>query len=128
MLRAQTTLLIISFLFGMALNLFVNIPATLSSAFWFSIGGLLLAIHVLIGLVIGGLAVRLVLTARSLGDWSITGPIIGGLVFSWIAILSGFGFLFFGQNNVLSYTMAIGFLFSFGAYLSIIGKGNLGYT
>lgn len=113
-LKIEVALLVITFLFGMLINLFISIPATPTASFWDALSTWVIRAHMLLGLAI--LAI-----AGSLLKWSFK-PLLGaGFAFVVVALLSGIGFLFGGADNIFSYTMAIGFLGALVCYVFQLG-------
>ncbi len=107
-----TLLLPLQFLLGIWVNLFVDIPNPLVSSFFVSGGGIVLIFHILNALTIATLSVLLVIFARRLNKAVPFRLSILATVFVFLAIASGITFVFFGQNDAFSFTMAVGFVFS----------------
>ena len=105
-------LLPLQFLIGMWLNLFVDIPSPFVIGFLASAGGAVLVLHVLNGLTIATLAVMAVFVSRTLNKAATFRLTVLSMLFVFITIGSGITFVFFGQNDAVSYSMAIGFVFS----------------
>ena len=122
-------LLAVQFLLGMYVNLYVNLPPLARSTrgfggsmmgrfgTMFSSGPLLMA-HMMLGmhLIVSG-TVALIVAASS-GNRFAIGWSATGLVALLVAGYGGISFFMFGQDNVDSYLMAVGFLVSFTAYLT----------
>ncbi len=115
-----TLLLPLQFLLGMWVNLFVDIPNPIVPNFFMSGGGIVLLVHIVNGLTIAALAITTVVLAARLKKAAPLRLTILATVFVFLAIASGVTFVFFGQNDAFSYTMAIGFVFSvsFFAFLA----------
>ncbi len=105
----------------MATNLYVQVPSSLTTEFWFSTGGIIVICHMILALIAAIVAIFALALAKTLNDMTILGPSIMALLFVWISLLSGLAFLF-TENAVFSYTMAIGFLLSFGPCGYLAGK------
>jgi len=120
----QTFLLPIQFLLGMWINLFVNIPNPLVSNFFVSGRSVVVILHIINGLAIVSLAVIIIVlttklkatVARLLSLWAAG--------FALLAIASGVTFLFFGQIDAFSYSMAVGFVTAAVIY-SFVGRAAM---
>ena len=124
---AVLTLLVIQFIAGMVLNLYVSIPKShpgIHGSYAPSItwalkagGGVVLAIHVAnaILLVIGSVAllIRSIISHRKTFIIGVS----SGLLFTLLAFSNGLGFLNAGGKNVYSLGMALAFMSAFLSYL-----------
>ncbi len=111
-LLAVTILMPIQFLLGMWINLFVKIPNPFAADFLSSAGGAVLIVHILNGLTLAGLAITATLLIARLHRAVPFRLSVAATLFLFLAIAGGIIFDFFGQKDVFSYTMAIGFVFS----------------
>lgn len=117
----QIALLIVTFALGMAMNLFVPLPGDVGVApFWTSWGAWILRLHMALGLAILILAIILFIKSRPFGD-AVRKSSLLGLISVSIAFVAGVIFFFFGENDIFSYIMAIGFLGALISYLIITG-------
>ncbi len=107
-----TLLLPLQFLLGIWVNLFVTVPDPLVSKFFISGGGIVLVVHILNALTIITLSIVAVVLARRLKSVVPFRLSILATLFVFLAIASGIAFVFFGQNDAFSFTMAVGFVFS----------------
>ncbi len=107
-----TLLLPLQFLLGIWVNLFVKVPNPLVSSFFASGGGIVLVVHILNALTIATLSIVAVVSARRLKSVVPFRLSMLANLFVFLAIASGIIFVFFGQNDAFSFTMAIGFVFS----------------
>ena len=110
-------LLAVQFLLGMALNLYVSIPAFGASMAAMMRTGPLVMMHMMLGMLLAGgallaLALALPLGRRAAGCASV------GLVGILVAGLGGLLFLMDGQTNGTSYLMAVGFLVAVAGYVA----------
>lgn len=107
-------LLLVEYVLGMYLNLFVQIPLLRGTSgmvtFMFSVAGPALMAHIMMAMMILFVTVGLVVSSSMTGDpWlRLTSSL--ALVFTGAAILGGIEFLFFGQASGYSFLMSIGFL------------------
>jgi hypothetical protein len=104
-------LLPLQFLLGIWINLFVKIPDPFVFSFLASGGGAVLVLHVLNALTIVTLLIVAAATAHSLKPVTFRLTFIS-VLFIFLAIASGITFVFFGQKDAFSFTMALGFIFS----------------
>lgn len=118
LVRAQAGILALMFLLGIGANLFVDIPSAYSDSFWASPGAWVVALHLVLAWV--ALAFAILIYRSSQGP--LRAPALTGMVFVIIAFVSGAVFLFEGANDLFSYSMATGFLFSFGSYAFLAAK------
>ena len=122
-------LLSVQFLLGMYVNLYLNLPPVTSSTrgsgvsamarfgTMFSSGPLLMA-HMMLGMLLIVSGTVALIVAASSGNRFAIGWSATGLVALLVAGYGGISFFMFGQDNVDSYLMAVGFLVSFTAYLT----------
>ncbi len=111
-LSTLTLLLPLQFLLGIWVNLFVKVPDPAVRSFFISGGGIVLDIHILNALTIATLSIVAIVLGKRLKS---AGPFrlsIIATLFVILAIASGITFIFFGQNDAFSFTMALGFVFS----------------
>ncbi len=118
---AQVALLIVQFLLGMDANLYVNVPTTITPAFWTDPSTWIIRFHMIVGTIILLVGIYLVAKSNEFKDKIETRAIRFGFFWVIVAYASGLGFLFGGANNIFSFTMAIGFLFAILAY-AIVGS------
>ncbi len=105
-------LLPLQFLLGIWVNLFVTVPDPIVGSFFATGGGIVLVVHILNALTIATLSIVAVVLARRLKSLVPFRLSIIATLFVFLAIASGITFVFFGQNDAFSFTMAIGFVFS----------------
>ena len=113
-------LLILQYVFGMIVNLYVQFPGSLPGGNawgWSFTHTLSVPIHALLGtvLLVAALVAFVVsITARRLP--SLIASLVGlsMIVYAW---LSGISFLTYGQQNTASFQMAIGFIGALVAYI-----------
>ena len=108
-------LLVVQFILGMASNLFVTIPKVKPYLVFHEFGPI--AIHAANGVLIIILAVWLRILAGRQKRY-IAPAAIGG-VSAAIAFAAGVIFVNFGQNNIYSFIMAVGFITAFTEYAYI---------
>lgn len=111
----EVVFLVIQFLLGMYINIFVSGPP------YNTLANLLFASHVAVGTIILAIAAYLSIRVRKIGDNAVRKPSIAGLVFVVIAYLGGLSFVFTNGNDTFSYVMAIAFLFAIIAYVFLAG-------
>jgi len=127
--RALVALLIftttIEFLLGTAVNLYTTClpdgPMHLFSSdpCAASSGQSILEAHVVVGVVLGLLALALLFWAVRRRTPRVTGPAFGGFLGVVIAAIGGYEYLAINPNPAdYSFLMALGFLMAFGAYMS----------
>ena len=114
-------LLLVEYVLGMYLNLFVQIPLLGTAGygpggtsgmvtFMFSVAGPALMAHIMMAMMILFVTVGLVVSSSMTGDPWLRRTSSLTLVFTGTAILGGIEFLFFGQASGYSFLMSIGFL------------------
>lgn len=126
---SEVVLLVITFLLGMDINLYTNIPSNIFTAsFWESSSSWIIRFHMIVGTAILAIAIILVVSSLKFKDikQGIKVPSIVGLISIITAYLSGLTFLFLGANNIFSYLMAIGFIFAIVSYMVIVGALRYG--
>lgn len=123
-------LLALEFLLGFYVNLYVSIPqgsyghhggnGSMMSNFgtMISPGQPALMIHLMLGVLVVVAGVVGVVLAASSGDRFALGWSTVGLLALFLAGYGGLAFLMYGQGEMNSYIMAVGFLISFTAYLT----------
>lgn len=109
-------LLGVQFLLGMAVNLFVHLPAVANGMAAMMGDGPLVGLHVMLGVFLAGGGVLGVATAMPNGQRATTWAIVA-LAGILVAGLGGVVFLMGGQSNGASYLMAVGFLVAVGGYV-----------
>ncbi len=120
-LLTLTLLLPLQLLLGMWINLFVEVPNPLAGSFFASGGGIVLIVHILNGLTIASLAIVVAVLAARLHKVVPLRLSMIAIVFVFLSIGSGASFVLLGQNDVFSYTMVIGFVFSV-VLLAFVGR------
>ena len=117
----EVFLLILTFILGMDANLYVNIPTTLTPAFWENSSTWIIRVHMILGTAILAIAILLLVNSFRFRyiKHNVKWPSIIGLISVVLAYVSGLTFLFLGANNFFSYLMAIGFLFAILSYISL---------
>lgn len=126
--------LIVQFLLGMWVNLFASFPSTFVSSASSSgmmgmmssmmgassmMGGgmLVLMVHMMNGYLLLFLSIVVLAVSLNSGRAKIIGLAIAGLGSILLAGISGLAFMFSGfQNDLYSYSMAVGFILAFGIY------------
>ncbi len=102
----------VQFLLGMWVNLFVKIPDPFELSFFPSGDGIVLIVHILNALAIVTLTIIAAVLASRINRPIPFRLLTVATLFVFLAIGSGITFAFFGQKDVFSYTMAIGFVTS----------------
>ncbi len=108
----ESLLLPVQLLLGMWVNLFITIPNPVISNFFESGLGVVVIIHILNGITIVTLGIIITVFARGFKAAVPLRLSIFAMVSTFLAISSGIMFLFFGQIDAYSYTMAVGLAFS----------------
>ena len=128
----------VQFVLGIYVNLFVSIPEVSSGTPGSMMSGAAGAmmgpgvnpafiVHMLLGmlLVLFGMALVVIVTRSELGAVAVTFAGVGlGSLF--VAAYGGMSFVMSGQNDALSFTMAIGFIFAMAAYVAVLTTSTLG--
>ncbi len=127
----------VQFVLGMYVNLFVSIPQVSfgTPGSMMSGAGAMMGpgvnpafiVHMLLGmlLVLFGMALVVIVTRSELGAVVVTFAGVGlGSLF--VAAYGGMSFVMSGQNDALSFTMAIGFIFAMAAYVAVLTTSTLG--
>ena len=109
----------VQFLLGMAINLFVQLSPSGAVMTEMMGNGLLVGIHMMLGIILVAGGVLGVATALPNGRQP-TACAVVALVGILTAGLGGVAFLMGGQSNDASYLMAIGFLVAVGGYIAEI--------
>ncbi|OJI08002.1 MAG: hypothetical protein BK997_01745 [Candidatus Micrarchaeum sp. ARMAN-1] len=119
-------LLIIQFITGMWMNLFAVFP---SSSFSFSMYGMMqvmfsvpeLMVHMMNGILIGLISIIIFMIFAMRGDYRLSSLSAIASVSIFAAGISGLEFMFSGfSNNVFSFIMSMGFIFTVVAYSLIL--------
>lgn len=116
--------LVIQFLLGMYINLFVSIPPR-SPLFMMGYGPYdgfpIVMAHMFLGILIGLLSIGILFLSLHSGDVKTLLSAIGLFLSVLLAGIDGLFFLFDGQNNINSYLMSTGFILAlfFGVLLLI---------
>ncbi len=108
----------------MWVNLFINIPNPVVSRFFESGLGIVVVIHILNGITIVTLGIFIVVLARRFKTAALLRLSIYAMVATFLAISSGIMFLFFGEIDAYSYTMAVGLAFSAVLY-AFVGRAAM---
>lgn len=120
---SEIILLVITFLLGMDINLYVNIPTDINTAaFWESPSTWIIRTHMVIGTAILAIAIVLLVSSfklKHIKSTIVKIPSVIGLISITIAYTSGLAFLFLGTDNLFSYLMAIGFITAIISYIII---------
>lgn len=117
LIMLQFTLLIIEFLLGMYLNLFVtaNFPISMSPS---SMSTMLTILpHMAVGIILFIVSVAIVVMAARLKEQRIMTSSVLALIFILLSGLSGYLFAFNSGQDILSFTMAVGFLLTLVIYM-----------
>lgn len=117
LIMIQFTLLLIEFIIGMAVNLYVSIPEPIKGSFFMSSGAIALLAHIGLGALVAILGVLIFFLALMQGNGRNILFTAFGFIFVVAAAISGLAFLFDGQNPAFSLFMAVFFIFAFSAYL-----------
>ena len=113
--------LVVQFLLGMYINMYVEFPKSGPAAAWaFARGSLVVMTHIILGtlLLLGGIGLLVRAIRAKNRHWTIVASIaVFGLLMSW----SGGERFITTQNDIASYFMAVGFLttllaFNWGLY------------
>lgn len=112
LLYSELGLLVVQYLLGMYVNLYVDVPSTLTAAFWESQTTLIIIAHMWVGAALLGIAIYLAIRSSTIRIPGVRTSSLSGLLWVSFAFLSGIAFLFGGANNLFSYAMAAGFLFA----------------
>lgn len=123
-------LFILQFIFGMILNLFVNLPKVHSGTsgsyasqtlhgFGWALsngGGFALTVHawIALGMLAAAIAILVFASIGRIKSWIITGSI--GLLFIISALINGLNFINLGGHNANSMAMSISYIIAFSAY------------
>lgn len=119
---SEIILLIITFLLGMDINLYINLPTdTLTAAFWESPSTWIIRFHMIVGTAILAISILLLVNTSRLKFVKSNIKVLSvvGFISITLAYLCGLAFLFLGTNNLFSYLMAIGFIISIISYVVI---------
>lgn len=100
-------LLVVEFLLGMALTLFVTLPT--GSPLTVLAASPVLWVHIAVGFLLIGIAARAVREAWRERDAAARGVTALGLVSALLAFLAGMAFAFGDQSPAASYVMSVGF-------------------
>ncbi|MCL4358790.1 MAG: hypothetical protein M1463_01040 [Candidatus Thermoplasmatota archaeon] len=119
-------LLIVQFIIGMWMNLFAVFPSFGSSLFMYGIMQVMfsvpeLMVHMMNGILIGLVSLMIFIVLATFSDYRLS--LLGGTasVSVLIAGISGLEFMFSGfTNNVFSFLMSLGFIFTVIAYSLIL--------
>lgn len=129
--------LCLQFVLGIYVNLFVSIPqvsAGTPGAMMAGMGAMMgrgvsptFMVHMMLGmlLVLLGVATVVIVAPSEFGAAAITFAGVG-LASLLVAGYGGMSFVMFRQNDALSFTMAIGFIFAVTAYVAILAVSTLG--
>lgn len=119
-------LLIVQFIIGMWMNLFAVFPSFGSSLFMYGMMQVMfsvpeLMVHMMNGILIGLVSLMIFIVLATFSDYGLS--LLGGTasVSVLIAGISGLEFMFSGfTNNVFSFLMSLGFIFTVIAYSLIL--------
>lgn len=100
-------LLVVEFLLGMGLALFVTLPT--GSPLTVLAASPLLWVHLAVGLMIIGITARALRDALAAGKGVVRGVTALGFVSALLAFLAGLSFTFGDQSAVASFVMSVGF-------------------
>ena len=117
LIMIQFTLLLIEFIIGMAVNLYISIPEPIKGSFFMSSGAMPLLAHIVLGALVAMLGVLIFFLALMQGNRRDIIFTAFAFIFVVAAAISGLVFLFDGQNPAFSLLMAVSFIFAFSAYL-----------
>ena len=119
-------LLLIQFLIGMWMNLFAVFPSFGSSGFMYGIMRAMfsvpeLMIHIMNGILIGIISLVIFFMFAMKGDYALSSLSALAFISILVAGITGFEFIFSGfTNNVFSFLMSLGFIFTVIAYSLIL--------
>lgn len=122
----ELLLLLVQFLLGMYMNLFAIFPSFGSSGFMYGMMQVMFSVpelmfHMMNGILIGIISLIIFLTFAMKGDYALSS--LSGLasILILVAGISGLEFVFSGfVNNVFSFIMSLGFIFTVTSYFSIL--------
>ena len=119
-------LLIIQFFIGMWMNLFAVFPQFGSSSFMFGMMQVMfsvpeLPVHMMVGILIGLISLMIFFVIATTGDRRFSLLSAGASLSILTAGISGLEFMFSDfSNNVFSFFMSVGFIFTVVIYASIL--------
>ena len=119
-------LLIIQFIIGMWMNLFAVFPSFSSSFFMYGMMRVMFSVpelmaHMMLGVLIGLISIMIFMILAMGGDYRLLSQSAIASISILIAGISGLEFVFSGYvNNVFSFIMSIGFIFTVVAYSLIL--------
>ncbi len=114
-------LLVIQYLLGFLLNLYIPMADFFSAPFGQLPGQWILTAHIVNGSIVVIVAIILFAGAINRRDIAMELPLAVGLVAILFSLAGGITFLLGGANNVFSYLMATGWLIAFGSYVYAAG-------
>lgn len=117
LIMVQFTLLLIEFVIGMTVNLYVSIPEPLKGSFFMSSSAIAILVHIGLGALVAVLGVLIFFMALMQGNRRNILFTAFAFIFVVAAAINGLVFLFDGQNPAFSLFMAVFFIFAFSAYL-----------
>jgi len=126
LIMIQFLLLIIEFIIGMAVNLYISIPEPIKGPFFMSSDATPLLVHIVLGALVAILGVLIFFVALMRGSRRDIIFTAFAFIFVVTAAISGLLFLFDGQNPVFSLLMAVFFIFAFSAYLFPVAQSVKG--
>jgi hypothetical protein len=111
----ELAFLVIQFLVGMYVNLFVTLPQPLSflgmMGFMGAYSGFaFVMVHMMIGILVGLTSIGILFVSLFSGRFNMSILSISLLLSIILAGVNGLFFVFYGQNNLNSYLMSIGFI------------------
>ncbi|MEM0280074.1 hypothetical protein [Metallosphaera sp.] len=126
------TLLLIEFILGMWINLFVSLPpgtpnrppyqetGFMMGTFLGSFGGAVMA-HFMLGVLIALVSFVIMILAFLLGDLKVMMTGVISFLFIVVAGISGLSFMMSGfTNNFYSFLMSVGFILAFSSYSALL--------
>ncbi len=125
MVMIELFLLAIQFIIGMWMNLFAIFPS-FNHPYMFGMMNTMfsvpeLIVHIMVGIIIGLLSIIILIMAITKGNPTLIVVSVIGSVSVLFAGISGLEFMFSGfQNNALSFTMSLGFIFAVISYFIFI--------
>lgn len=141
LIRSLTAVMVgalsVQFVLGIYVNLFVTIPpvsggtpGSMMSSMGAVMGpgsNLAFMAHMLLGMLLILLAVVSVVVVTQSGLGTTATALAGvGLAALLVAGYGGMSFVMFGQDDALSFTMALGFIFALTAYVALLAVSTLG--
>ena len=125
----ELAFLVIQFLVGMYVNLFVTLPHPLSFLGMMGFMGVysgfaFIMVHMMIGILVGLTSIGILFVSLFSGRFNMSILSLSLLLSIILAGVNGLFFVFDGQNNINSYLMSIGFILAVIFDVMIISKSK----